>query len=57
MTKTTEIKMDEVRGWWRVIEKAHKNRQLISVDDFADQAFKYVPILLAELDRLEKMKQ
>ncbi len=58
MTKSkTAAEIETILKWWRGIEAAHKNRQPISVEDFADQSFKYVPLLLNEIERLQKERK
>ncbi len=58
MTKgVTANQVAEVKKWWTAVENANKNHQPVDVERFADAAFKYVPLLLTEIERLQKEKR
>ncbi len=49
----TEKKLSEIRKWWKSIEKLGVHNQTVDVILFADMAFDYIPVLLAEIARLQ----
>ena len=57
MTKATEIKIDEVRKWWEEIRRLETCNGLVDTQQFADYAHSAIPVLLAEIERLQKVKK
>lgn len=50
-------KLDEIRAWWAEIEKLESRGKGVDMISFADAAHAYVPVLLAELDRLDSIRR
>ncbi len=47
-------KLDEIRTWWVAINKLESKGKAVDLISFADAAHEYIPVLLAELDRLNR---
>jgi hypothetical protein len=45
-------KLDEIQTWWVEINKLEGKGKAVDLLSFADAAHEYIPILLAELERL-----
>lgn len=47
-------KLHEIKAWWTQIEKLERKGKAIDTVSFADAAHDYIPLLLAELERLSR---
>ncbi len=47
-------KLKKAKDWWKSIQKKKEAEEIIDTLSFADSAMEYLPIIMAELERLEK---